>query len=273
MHGVVIHHTAGTSSLALCYEGTSALPGPLCHTHLSKSGVATMVGHGRANHAGGFAENAHSAVLNESSTHPRPAKAEPVDGNRYYYGIEIENRGDGKDWYPAAQYDAAVRWAAAICRYHGWTADSVIGHKEGTTRKIDPRGPVGKKDGPAWDMDAFRADVAKRLTVRPATPAPKPTVKRIVSLAAVVFAATHSEAEERAYSKSLDDVRAVQHALIAEGRLAPGTYEGGIFDIPTKNAYAAYQRTLGYDGVDADGVPGESSLKRLGAKRGFTVVA
>lgn len=153
VNGVVIHHTAGRDSLALCWSGTSDLPGPLCHTHLSKTGVATMVGHGRTNHAGTFAANAHQAVVDESSTHPRPDSSEPVDGNAHYYGIEIENLGDGKDPYPPVQYDQAVRWAAAICRAHGWSADSVIGHKEGTRRKIDP----------TFDMNTFRDAVAARL--------------------------------------------------------------------------------------------------------------
>lgn len=153
LNGVVIHHTAGRDSLNLCWSGTSSLPGPLCHTHLDKQGKATMVGYGRTNHAGTFAQNAHDAVVAESSTHPRPDSSEPVDGNRHYYGIEIENLGNGRDAYPAAQYDAAVRWAAAICRAHGWTEDSVIGHKEGTRRKIDP----------SFDMNKFRSDVAARL--------------------------------------------------------------------------------------------------------------
>lgn len=153
VNGVVIHHTAGTDSLALCYNGMSSLPGPLCHTHLAKNGKATMVGNGRANHAGTFAQNAHDAVVAESSNHPRPTAAELVDGNRHYYGIEIENRGNGKDPYPKVQYEAAVRWAAAICRAHGWAANSVIGHKEGTTRKIDP----------SFDMDTFRQRVGERL--------------------------------------------------------------------------------------------------------------
>lgn len=157
VNGVVIHHTAGTNSLRLCSEGTSALPGPLCHTHLDKKGKATMVGYGRANHAGTFAQNAHNAVVAESPNHPRPDAAEPVDGNRHYYGIEIENLGNGRDAYPAVQYDAAVRWAAAICRAHGWNQHSVIGHKEGTRRKIDP----------TFDMDTFRADVAERLKHSP----------------------------------------------------------------------------------------------------------
>lgn len=153
VNGVTIHHTAGSNSLAFVYNGNAALPGPLCHTHLAKSGVATMVGNGRANHAGTFAANAHEAVVNESPTHPRPDAAEPVDGNAHYYGIEIENLGDGKDPYPSAQYDAAVRWAAAICRAHGWSENSVIGHKEGTRRKIDP----------SFDMNAFRQQVGERL--------------------------------------------------------------------------------------------------------------
>lgn len=161
VHGIVIHHTAGSDSLSLCYNGTSSLPGPLCHTHLSKTGVATMVGHGRANHAGSFAANAHSAVLAESSVHPRPTSAETIDANDCYYGIEIENLGNGKDPYPVVQYEAAVRWAAAICRSHGWSENSVIGHKEGTTRKIDP----------SFDMNVFRDAVAARL-IHPASWSP-----------------------------------------------------------------------------------------------------
>lgn len=153
VHGVVIHHTAGRDSLALCWSGTPDLPGPLCHTHLSKTGVATMLSAGRANHAGSFAQNAHAAVLAEASVHPRPDSAEPVDANDQYYGIEIENLGNGTDPYPAVQFDAAARWAAGICRAHGWTENSVIGHKEGTRRKIDP----------SFDMNVFRAAVAARL--------------------------------------------------------------------------------------------------------------
>jgi hypothetical protein len=154
VRGVVIHHTAGTNSLELCYDGRSDLPGPLCHTHLAKTGVATMVGNGRANHAGTFAANAVTAMTNESATHPRPDAAEPVDGNAIAYGLEVENKGDGTDPYPAVQYEAAVRWAAALCRAHGWSAESVIGHREGTRRKTDP----------SFSMTAFRTSVAERLT-------------------------------------------------------------------------------------------------------------
>lgn len=153
VHGVMIHHTAGRDSLSIVKNGRSDLPGPLAHAHLSKNGTLTQLSIHRANHAGTIARNAYNAVLAESSHHPVPFADETVDGNDCLYGLEIENLGDGDDPYPAVQYDQAVRWAAAICRAHGWSADSVIGHKEGTRRKIDP----------SFSMRTFRAGVALRL--------------------------------------------------------------------------------------------------------------
>jgi len=157
VNGITIHHTAGVGAglARYCYHGTAGLPGPLCHAFLAKTGTLYLVGHGRANHAGTFTQSAHDAVVAESSTHPRPAAGEPevVDGNRHYYGLEIENNGDGHDPYPDLQYSVAVRWATALARFHGWTEHSVIGHKEGTRRKIDPSFP----------MDLFRRNVRSRL--------------------------------------------------------------------------------------------------------------
>lgn len=167
VHGVVIHHTAGASSLSLVYNGTSSLPGPLCHGHLPKTGRVNMISRLRANHAGSFAQNAYDAMASEASVHPYPDVAEPVDANDSTYGLEIENLGNGTDPYPWDQYVAAVKWAAAICRFHGWSADSVIGHKEGTRRKIDPKGPVTGPDGNTFQftMDTFRTHVRGALAL------------------------------------------------------------------------------------------------------------
>ena len=170
VYGLLVHHTAGVSKAMaeFCYNGTRALPGPLCHAMAAKSGRVYLVGNGRANHAGTVAVNAMTALRNEYSSHPRPDAAEPLDGNRQLYGIEIENEGNGRDPYPAKQYDQSVRWAAAICRFHKWTADSIGGHKEVTRRKIDPSFP----------MDTFRRKVAERLahsaSWSPGAPAPAP---------------------------------------------------------------------------------------------------
>src|SRR5512139_3201927 len=76
VNGVAIHHTAGVDSLTFCVKGNADLPGPLCHTQLSKAGVATMVGWGRTNHAGTVAENAFDAVVREAAVHPRPDAVE-----------------------------------------------------------------------------------------------------------------------------------------------------------------------------------------------------
>jgi hypothetical protein len=159
MNGVMIHHTGGTapSDGALVWAGRSDLPGPLAHGYLDKTGVVTMTANGRANHAGGGDPSVLAAVVAEAATvpptHYHDGSSGAVDGNAHFYGLEISNLGDGKDPYPAAQYDAAVRWAAAICRFHGWSAHSVIGHKEWSDWKSDP----------SFSMNTFRAAVAARL--------------------------------------------------------------------------------------------------------------
>lgn len=44
-----------------------------------------------------------------------------------------------------------------------------------------------------------------------------------------------------------------------------------MFGPQTKSAYAAWQRSIGLNGSDADGFPGCSSLRKLGATAGFSV--
>lgn len=176
VYGVMIHHTvtSGTdSSVRLCYDGHTALPGPLCHTVGAKDGTLHMVGNGRANHAGLGDGAVLQAVIAERAL-PPDTRAD-TDGNRHFYGIELVNLGDGRDPWPEAQVDAAARWAAAICRAHGWNERSVIGHLEWQPGKVDPRG---------FTMTSFRARVGA-LLARPAgaappgpgTPAPAPAPK------------------------------------------------------------------------------------------------
>jgi hypothetical protein len=61
----------------------------------------------------------------------------------------------------------------------------------------------------------------------------------------------------------------VEQALDAKNLLDP-TYVDGYFGTKTIDAYAAYQRSLGYTGLDASGLPGRTSLQTLGDGR-FTV--
>ena len=131
VNGVMIHHTVtkGTArTVAICRDGYSGLPGPLCHGVIAKDGTVYLVGYGRANHAGLGDDDVLRAVIAERSL---PADNEAsTDGNRHFYGFECENLGDGKDPWPAVQLEAIEKAAAAICRAHDWDSPSVLGHLE-----------------------------------------------------------------------------------------------------------------------------------------------
>jgi hypothetical protein len=102
-------------------------------------------------------------------------------------------------------------------------------------------------------------------------PVPAPPSYPSVSLSVVVFALTHAAKDEPVAGQP--HVSKVQLALVKQGVLKPG-FAPGVGDPATKNAYAAYQRSLGYSGDDADGVPGMESLTKLGAvSKLFRVVA
>lgn len=186
VHMILNHHTGGNGDLdVVAKNGVANLPPPLAHIWLAKNGTAWMCSARRANHAGLMAENAYLSFLNESTVHPTPLKSSgTLDGNDVAYGIETENRGDGKDVYPRAQYDAWVRINAAVCRAHGWSSGSVGCHKETSVEgKIDPLGPVegyGTRGSFAFTPDRLRTDVAERLR-HPASwsPGPPPVVKTV----------------------------------------------------------------------------------------------
>src|SRR5690606_29533641 len=109
VNGIVIHHTAGRDSLNLVYNGTSALPGPLCHSHLDKNGVVRMIRDARANPTLSFTHNSLNTVTKESNPQPGTLGAERKDGNANNCEIEIENLGDGKDQPLTKQYTDATR--------------------------------------------------------------------------------------------------------------------------------------------------------------------
>lgn len=64
-------------------------------------------------------------------------------------------------------------------------------------------------------------------------------------------------------------VTAVEQALQAKHLLDP-RWVDGYFGTETISAYAAYQRSLGYTGLAANGLPGTTSLTKLGQNR-YTV--
>lgn len=262
--GVLIHHTAGHNDKDICYKGRPDLPGPLCHNWLGKTAGLWMIGQGRTNHAGLVDGDVIRALMAETAL-PHDDRAD-TDGNDLLYGLEIENLGDGHDPYPADQYRQAVLWAAAHCRAHGWTEKSIAGHKEVQPGKVDP----------SFDMDVFRADVRAQLAVKVGgqTPAPKPTPSTPrVDLSRLVQAAKADPPAREGHVTYMAGVNLVEAALVKEGLLGKRYAGDGSFGSATKDAYARWQRRLNYSGSAADGIPGRTSLTKLGAKHGFDVVA
>jgi hypothetical protein len=109
------------------------------------------------------------------------------------------------------------------------------------------------------------------LFVPVVTPAPAAAVT--VSLAHVVAAARRDPGAAQGHVTHKAEVLLVERALKAEGLLAVA-YVDGSFGTKTRSAYATWQKHCGYSGTAADGIPGRTSLSKLGKATGlFTVVS
>jgi len=146
--GVVCHHTVGRRtgnmpSLDNLRDGDANLRGPKAQLGLGRDGTFYVIAAGRANHAGrgGF-------VFSENGT-----KIPIVNGNSNLIGIEGENTGAADDPWPNVQIEAFQRGVAAILNHIRRGPQFCIGHKEWTTRKIDP----------LFNMDKFRQSIGAIL--------------------------------------------------------------------------------------------------------------
>ncbi|MGW4812916.1 peptidoglycan-binding domain-containing protein [Kitasatospora cineracea] len=97
------------------------------------------------------------------------------------------------------------------------------------------------------------------------------TTLPVVDMEATVLAAQIDprRADNTLTPGAKDSVLAVEQALQARN-LLDARWVDGYFGTTTIAAYAAFQRSLGYSGLDANGLPGASSLAALGQGR-FTV--
>ncbi|MET9923338.1 MULTISPECIES: N-acetylmuramoyl-L-alanine amidase [unclassified Streptomyces] len=235
-HGVMIHHTVSTgtdASVRLCRDGHATLPGPLCHGVIDKAGTVHLIANGRANHAGLGDGDVLRAVIAEAAQLP-PDNESNTDGNRYFYGFECVNLGDNRDPWPAVQVEAIARAAAGICRAHGWSERSVIGHSEWQPGKIDPRGPIGSAGGSALTMGRIRARVAELLKLDEPTapsvpPKPKPYVPPVFPTGLTP-------------GRKSPSARRLQRALKAGGFMSQGIPEADNYGPATQAAVARFHQ-------------------------------
>jgi peptidoglycan hydrolase-like protein with peptidoglycan-binding domain len=105
------------------------------------------------------------------------------------------------------------------------------------------------------------------LSAAPATAAPRPDVDMEVTVLAAQIDPRRADHTLTPGAKA--SVLAVEQALQAR-HLLDARWVDGYFGTETVTAYAAYQRSLGYTGLAANGLPGAASLTKLGQGR-FTV--
>lgn len=92
-----------------------------------------------------------------------------------------------------------------------------------------------------------------------------------ITLAHVVAAAKVDPKSDDGKASHGREVKLVEAALKAEALLEPQYASDGLFGSKTVEAYKRWQQRLGYEGKDADGVPGHKSLQELGRRHGFDV--
>ncbi|MEV7584381.1 N-acetylmuramoyl-L-alanine amidase [Streptomyces erythrochromogenes] len=174
--------------------------------------------------------------------------------NSKHYAVValVAKAGGGLDTPTDAQLHG-IRDAIEWLRAEGEAGDYIGGHRDGYATTC-PGAPL--------------YDWVKRGAPRPGG-APTPTTP-VVDLSRLISAAS-VDPPKSGTPVSYAGVRTVEAALRAEGLLAPALVDGH-FGTSTITAYRAWQKRCGYSGADADGIPGKTSLTRLGNARGFTVI-
>lgn len=256
--GVGNHHTGTKTAgphptLGMVTRGRSDLPGPLCHILYARDGTAWLVAAGRANHAG---------VSNGAGL------LQPGDGNHQLVGIEVEH--DGLGQLTPAQSRGLPRLNAAILRKLQADQHGVFLHATWSV--------TGKWDlaegGHTVNLGHLRDQVAGELTrLAPRPPSRDRTDLPIVDLSRALHAFKADRKRPRGDGVYPAGVRLIEAELAALDFL-PSRRVDGYAGQPTVDAYRAWQLQKGYRGADADGLPGMTSLVRLGHRRGrFAVTA
>lgn len=113
-----------------------------------------------------------------------------------------------------------------------------------------------------------------RPAYKPELKAPSSTsgAKRPQVSLSKLIAAFKKDAPKKGTPVSYEPTIYVENALVAEGLLAK-RYADGHAGTATHSGYALLQQRYGFHGDAADGIPGTTSLKRLGKAHGFDVVA
>lgn len=251
-------HIASTEGVKVHYLGTTynSRRHDLCDDYVRAIRASHL-----ANREESYADIAYNALVCEHGSvfeGRGPNRRTGANGtavlNTKHYAVcaLLGTPGGGLSTPPDAQLHG-IRDAIEWLRAEGEAGDYIGGHRDG-----HPTTCPG---------DALYAWV-RRGAPRPGT-RPAPTTP-VVDLSRLIAAAT-ADPPKSGTPVSYAGVRTVEAALLAEGLLDRALVDGH-YGTSTIRAYAAWQRRLHYTGAAADGIPGKTSLSRLGAAHGFTVI-
>jgi hypothetical protein len=256
-HGVKVH-----------YEGT-AVSRELLEDHdlclrewqaIRKSHLANTV-ENYSDVAYNYAACPHGFLLEGRGIGHRTGANGNQDLNRAHYAIVGLVGSEGLTQPTDAMLDA-IRDGIDLLRRNG-AGDEIKGHRDGYATAC-PGGPLY-----AWvQAGAPRPESAEQpQTSEPARPRVPP--RPVVDLSRLV-AAARQDPPKSGTPVSYSGTKTVEQALVAEGLLEKRLADGH-FGTATVRAYAAWQHRLGYTGTAADGIPGKTSLTKLGKRHGFDV--
>lgn len=255
-------------------------------------------------HHNGGVGNSHEAVLETWKTRPASAHfdvdssgsiAQYVNvnefawatgntaGNQHSISIEMADFTGDPNWEVSD-----VTWKAAA-RLAAWLFVHVIGTRPDSSNVFPHQHWVSTDCPGPWVMHNFSSIIGEvqaqydhflngsSPSPTPAPPPPQPSMVGAppISLRIIEMCAREDPAKPQGVTTNSNQVIWVQTALELEGLLSSTDqrWGRGAFGTMTISAYAAWQRRLGYSGADANGIPGQISLSKLGAKHGFRVVA
>ena len=229
-----------------------------------------------------FDVDVHGAIAQFVDVHEYAWATGNTQGNESSISIEMADASGSPSWEIAdATWKSAARLAA-------WLFHHVIGARP-SNENVFPHKHWVSDDCPGpWALDHWDEIIAEMqhqydlMSGTPSVPSnppsnPHPSMQGAppISLKIIQMCAHEDPPKPQGATTNYNQVIWVQNALVLEGLLS-GTdrrWGRGAFGTMTKTAYEGWQRRLGYSGSDADGIPGMTSLSKLGAKWGFHVVA
>lgn len=154
--GLLNHHTASTNWYPV-YKLVNK-----CNIYVDPAGMAHLISLGyQADSGMGDPNQLDRIEHHRPIVQPQDYTADDrINGNPWFVDIEVGHPGDGSP-IPAVQRETLLRCNAAICDMLRFDPDTaLLGHKEWTRRKIDPRWSfMGVPD----TMEQIRHDTVKIL--------------------------------------------------------------------------------------------------------------